>query len=144
MRLDSYSDKVIVVTEKYLNPMLLKISKSYTNLFLFDDNATLYNYIKKIREEISIDTRFDDKAKSVLNKYLDYLVQFYKKNNEKQIRKRKRRTQNFRYSVQRRIVVCQRIVPTNLKVIRHKLPIIRTLSQKIPNGVLRGFMPTKG
>lgn len=34
---------------------------------------------KKIREEISIDTRFDDKAKSVLNKYLDYLVQFYKK-----------------------------------------------------------------
>lgn len=78
---ESYSDKVIVVTEKYLNPMLLRISKSYTNLFLFDDNAILYNYIKKIREEISIDTRFDDKAKFVLNKYLDYLVQFYKKNN---------------------------------------------------------------
>jgi len=35
--------------------------------------------LKKIREEISIDTRFDDKAKFVLNKYLDYLVQYYKK-----------------------------------------------------------------
>ena len=41
MRLESYSDKVIVVTEKYLNSMLLKISKSYTNLFLFDDNERL-------------------------------------------------------------------------------------------------------
>lgn len=75
---EEYADKVIRAIEKYLNPMLMKISKSYTNLFLFDDNPTLYNYIKKLREMIGINFRFEDKAKRTLNKYLDYLVQYYK------------------------------------------------------------------
>ena len=75
---DEYVDKVIRSIEKYLNPMLVKISKSYTNLFLFDDNSTLYNYIKKIREMIENNYRLEAKAKKVLNKYLDYLVQYYK------------------------------------------------------------------
>lgn len=73
------ADKVIYVIEKYLNPMLVKISKSYTNLFLFDDKTILANYIKKIREQIASSIRLDGKAKSVLNKYLDVLVQYYKR-----------------------------------------------------------------
>ncbi len=75
---DEYAEKVIRRIEKYLNPMLAKISRSYTNLFLFDDNATLANYIKKIREQIISSLRFDDKAKTMLNKYLDWLVKYYK------------------------------------------------------------------
>ena len=77
-RTEEQANKVIFVLEKYLNPMLIKISKSYTNLFLFDDNATMANYIKKIRKQIANSIRFDEKAKSVLNKYLDLLVQYYK------------------------------------------------------------------
>lgn len=76
-----YSNKVISITEKYLNPILLKISKSYTNLFLFDDNATLYNYVKKIREKVAIDRRFDNEGKRILNKYLDFLIAYYKESN---------------------------------------------------------------
>lgn len=76
---DEYAEKVIRMIEKYLNPMLVKISKSYTNLFLFDDNATLSNYIKKIREQINSSLYFNDKAKKALNKYLDLLLKYYKK-----------------------------------------------------------------
>lgn len=75
---EEYSDKVIRLTEKYLNSKLRKISKSYTNLFLFDDNTTLSSYVKKIREMIAVDIKLDEKARKVLNKYLDYLVEFYK------------------------------------------------------------------
>ena len=58
--------------------MLKTVSKSHTNFFLFDDNATLSNYIKKVREKVLRDTRFEEKAKKILNKYLDYLIEFYK------------------------------------------------------------------
>ncbi len=75
---DEYAQKTISNIEKYLNPMLKTVSKSYTNFFLFDDNATMSNYVKKVRENITRNMRFDDKAKKILNKYLDYLVEFYK------------------------------------------------------------------
>lgn len=75
---DYAKNKVVVVIEKYLNPMLKKTSKSYDNFFLFDDNSTLSNYVKKVREQIAINIKFDEKTKMVLNKYLDYLVAFYK------------------------------------------------------------------
>ena len=75
---DEYAEKVIRIFEKYLNPMLTKISKSYTNFFLFDDNTTLSNYVKKIREMIKTDLRYEEKAKQVFNMYLNYLVGFYK------------------------------------------------------------------
>ncbi len=77
---EEYSDKVIRLTEKYLNPKLRKVSKSYTNLFLFDDNTTLSNYVNKIREMIAVDMKLDEKAQRVLNKCLDYLVEFYRDN----------------------------------------------------------------
>ncbi len=79
-KLDDYADKVIRMIEKYLNPMLIKFSKSYTNFFLFDDNAILSNYVKRIREMMEFDLRYDEKVKKVFNKYLDYLVKFYKEN----------------------------------------------------------------
>ncbi len=77
---DEYAEKVIRMIEKYLNPMLIKFSKSYTNFFLFDDNAILSNYVKRIREMMEFDLRYDEKVKKVFNKYLDYLVKFYKEN----------------------------------------------------------------
>lgn len=73
-----YSNKVVANIEKYLNPLLRKISKSHIDLFLFDDSAVLYNYIKKIREIIEWKLDVDEKVKRALYKYLDYLVAFYK------------------------------------------------------------------
>lgn len=73
-----YAQKVIRNIDKYLNPMLVKISKSYTNLFLFDDTAIMQNYVKKIREIISQKITYDDKTKKILNRYLDYIVGYYK------------------------------------------------------------------
>lgn len=75
---EEYAQKTISNIEKYLNPMLKTVSKSYTNFFLFDDNATLSNYIKKVREKVVNDFRFEEKAKKLLNKYLDFLIEFYK------------------------------------------------------------------
>ncbi len=75
---DEYADKVVRVIEKYLNPILLKISKSYTNIFLFDDNAILSNYLKKIETIINSNYNFDKRAKKILNRYLSFLWEFYK------------------------------------------------------------------
>lgn len=75
---NEYAQKVICNIEKYLNPMLAKISKSYTNFFLFDDNAIMYNYVKKVREIIYTKVNYEEKVKVVLNKYLDYLIEYYK------------------------------------------------------------------
>lgn len=74
----AYAERVVLNIDKYLNPMLIKISKSYTNFFLFDDVAILYNYVKKVRELIAQRFNAEKKAKLVLNKYLDYLVEYYK------------------------------------------------------------------
>lgn len=72
-----YGEKVVRLIDKYLNPMLRKISKSYDNFFLFDDNSILYNYVKKVRERINY-TNLEEKNKKILHKYLDYLVEYYK------------------------------------------------------------------
>ena len=77
---DEYAEKVLNLIEKYLNPMLAKISKSYTNFFLFDDNATLSNYVKKVKERIDISLKLDDKINNILKKCLDYVNLFYKEN----------------------------------------------------------------
>ena len=75
---EEYANKVVRNIKKYLNPMLGNISKSYTNLFLFDDNATFYNYVKSVREYIATRVRAEDKVKKFLNRYLDYLVEYYR------------------------------------------------------------------
>jgi len=75
---EDYANKVISNIERYLNPILISISRSYTNIFLFDDNATLTNYIKTIREKISASVHYDEKSRKILNKYLNYLLAYYK------------------------------------------------------------------
>jgi hypothetical protein len=76
---EEYADKVIRNIDKYLNPILAKISKSYNNFYLFDSNLTLSNYSKKVREKIDASLKFDDKAKKTLNRYIDYIIEYYKK-----------------------------------------------------------------
>lgn len=75
---DEYAQKVVSNIEKYLNPILQKLSKSYSNFFLFDDVPTLYNYVKKAREYIQFKVDASAKVKNALNKYLDYLIEYYK------------------------------------------------------------------
>ena len=69
---------VIRTIEKYLNPLLSSVSKSYPNFFLFDDAVIASGYVKKIKEVIDKSAKFEPKAKKVLNKYLNYLLAFYK------------------------------------------------------------------
>ena len=73
-----HAKKTVLFIEKYLNPLLKDISKSYTNFFLFDDNVILASYSKKVRDQINNSIKFEEKAKKALNKSLDYLVKFYK------------------------------------------------------------------
>lgn len=54
------------------------VSKSYPNFFLFDDAVIASGYVKKIKEVIDKSAKFEPKAKKVLNKYLNYLLAFYK------------------------------------------------------------------
>lgn len=75
---EEQANNVIMIIGRYLNPILSKISRSYTNLFLFDDYTTLTIYVKKIREQISITNAFSEKAKVRFNKYLDWLLKYYK------------------------------------------------------------------
>jgi hypothetical protein len=76
---DAYAEKVISFFYKCLNPMLARISRSYTNFFLFDDMATLYNYLKKVRDAVDAHPNSDKKIKGVLNHCLDLLLAYYKK-----------------------------------------------------------------
>jgi hypothetical protein len=73
-----YAKKVLDKIDKYLNPRLIKISKSYTSFFLFDDNTTFSNYAKKVKELINQEFYMNEKALKALNKYIKYLTEFYK------------------------------------------------------------------
>lgn len=75
---EEQANNVVMIIGRYLNPILSKISRSYTNLFLFDDYATLTIYIKKIREQIIATQAFSEKVKTRFNKCLDWLLKYYK------------------------------------------------------------------
>ena len=64
---------------KHLNKILKSQSRSYVNFFLFDDKNILYNYIQKVRGVVDVNSKYDDKAKKILNRYLDYILAFYRK-----------------------------------------------------------------
>lgn len=72
------ASRIIMLIEKYLNPMLAKMSKSYNNFFLFDNNTMLANYIKGVRQQINFSQIFNEKARGILNKCLDWLFNYYK------------------------------------------------------------------
>lgn len=70
--------KIISNISNYMNPILKKLSKSYDDLFLFDDYATAINYIAKEREYINAQLTIPEKNKVILNRYCNYLQAFYK------------------------------------------------------------------
>ena len=72
-----YSIKVINNIDKYLNKILKSLSKSYVNFFLFDDKNILYNYIQKVKSIID-NSKYESKSKIILNKYLNYILSFYR------------------------------------------------------------------
>ncbi len=75
---DDYAEKVLNNIEKHLNKLLMKISKSYISFFLFDDKYILSNYVTKVRELVCDNLHYDERAKKILNKYLDYVLGYYK------------------------------------------------------------------
>ena len=77
-KVTEYANKVLDKIDKYLNPRLVKISKSYTSFFLFDDTTTFSNYAKKVKEIINQEFYMNEKALKALNKYMKYLTEFYK------------------------------------------------------------------
>lgn len=76
---EDYANKVISNIDKHLNKILESQSRSYVNFFLFDDKNILYNYIQKARRIVDNRSKYDDKAKKILNRYLDYILSFYRK-----------------------------------------------------------------
>lgn len=67
----------VIKSFEYINKLLASVSKSYTNFFLFDDNATLQNYSKKVEDEIKrSECNDDDKEKFINN--IALLVDYYK------------------------------------------------------------------
>lgn len=70
--------KIINVIGKHLNPILAGLSKSYNDLFLLNNNMIVINYTKKVRDKLSTISSYSDDNKRILNKYLDYLVAYYK------------------------------------------------------------------
>lgn len=73
-----YADKVVNNITKFINPVLCNMSKSYQNIFLFDDLAVASGYIGKLKNTIKQSFKYDEKAKKVLCKYLTLLQNYYK------------------------------------------------------------------
>lgn len=75
---DEQCDKTINNINKYLTPFLTKTSKSYNNMFLFDDYLTMYNYCDKMKTDIKSNAKFSDEQKKILNCYIKWLLEFQK------------------------------------------------------------------
>lgn len=72
------SNRIIENIDTYLNLFLSKITKSYNNVFLFDDVLTATNYFVKLKEFINKQDGITDKNKIILERYIAYLLEFYK------------------------------------------------------------------
>ncbi len=73
-----YADKVVNNIIKFINPILCNMSKSYQNIFLFDDLTVASSYIGKIKTLIKESFKYHEKAKKVLCRYLTLLQNYYK------------------------------------------------------------------
>lgn len=78
LRDEFYAEKVVNNIRKYINPILCAISKSYRNIFLFDDITIASSYIGKIKGIIEKNIKYEEKAKKTLHKYLTLLLNYYK------------------------------------------------------------------
>lgn len=76
---EGYANKVINNIDKHLNKILKNLSSSYVNFFLFDDKNILYNYSKKVKSVIDSNTKYGNKAKMILKRYLNDILLFYRK-----------------------------------------------------------------
>lgn len=72
------ADKIILNIDKHINYILSRISKSYNNIFLFDDNTIMSGYIKKVRNIVNKSLKYGEKNKKILNKYLDLIQEYFK------------------------------------------------------------------
>lgn len=75
---EEYAQKTIRNIETYLNPILKIVSKSYTNFFLFDDMQYCLIILRRFEKNALRMCVLKKKQKKLLNKYLDYLIEFYK------------------------------------------------------------------
>ena len=73
-----YADKVVNNITKFINPVLCNMSKSYQNIFLFDDLTVASSYIGKLKNTIKQSIKYDEKVKNVLCRYLTLLQNYYK------------------------------------------------------------------
>lgn len=71
------AEKALNIIEKYLNPMLCKISKTYTNFFLFDDKYILSNYVKNLSDKINHNLLMKENVRIGLCKHLEYIKAYY-------------------------------------------------------------------
>lgn len=70
------ANEIVRIVNDELNKILLKITPSYNDFFLFDDYAYLYNYCKKVKDYI--EPRMMINERQPLIDILDLLVEFYK------------------------------------------------------------------
>lgn len=75
---EEYANKIVFLVDKYINPLIKSISKSYNDLFLFDSYLIMLNYTKKLKEKI-LKSSYSDKAKRAFNSCIEILVSYYKK-----------------------------------------------------------------
>lgn len=73
-----YAEKIVNNIKKFINPILCNCSKSYQNIFLFDDITVASSYIGKIKNIIKQSFKYDEKVKKVLCAYLTLLQNYYK------------------------------------------------------------------
>ncbi|MDY2913075.1 MAG: hypothetical protein SOV58_00365 [Candidatus Enteromonas sp.] len=71
-------ESIIQNIDDVLNPMLRKISKSYTDFLLFDSQTVYLSYSQKVIIYIRSHPKMAEKTKEVLIRYFDYLNAYYK------------------------------------------------------------------
>ena len=74
---EDISLKIITNIEEKLDPFLRSITRTYNTFFHFDSLQQLTNYIGMYRKKILYDKKIPEKNKSIINRYLNYLSDFY-------------------------------------------------------------------
>lgn len=69
-------ERIVSNIETYLNPLLVNLRRSYNDFFLFQSYSYCYNYGAEVRKVIA--TKYSEKNREILNRYIDYLIDFYR------------------------------------------------------------------
>ena len=73
---ESSIEKIVSNIETYLNPLLVGLKRSYDDFFLFQSYNYCYNYGAEVRKVVA--AKYGEKNQAILNRYIDYLIDFYK------------------------------------------------------------------